>query len=111
MVFSDPAFHCILWVTSESLRSAQFRGRDGDPTFQWEEGGRICRHAINPPWPSTCLLDGWMDGCQIALHLSPPPPWMPSSSCLPASFSCTALTPAFLRIGRAEQPSGRKTTG
>lgn len=75
--FSDPAsgvrqrhFHCSLLVTAVtgSALSPDPRGGDRGPTFQREEGQRICRHVSNPPQSSAHLLDGRMDG------------WMPNCS-------------------------------
>ena len=70
MVFSDPGFHCILWVTSEALRSAQFRGKRRRPHFPMGRGWKNLQTCYKPTMALNVFvgwLDGWMSDCAAPL--------------------------------------------
>lgn len=72
MAFSDPAlevrqchFHCILWVTTESLKSAQIQGA-GRETLLFkgknvEEFSDVLEIRHSPL--HICWMDRYVDGC------------------------------------------------
>lgn len=107
MASSDPAwevrqrhFHCIPWVT--------FQGKGQRPHFpirRVSESFQIPFNICHSP-QHVCWLAG-------RLPSYPPTysgPQVPKPFLL-SPFSCTALTPAYPRAGRAQQPGGRRITG